>query len=120
MPGRAVWRLCRAVDPGRAPPSIRTSLSARKPQAFAQPIPQPFAARARRHRGAGELSLLRVGETVEAGGGHHRDIGGDPTSVEGDPDGPGEVLVPGLRDDHAAAGPVPPHAPRPLRTKPSR
>src|SRR5262249_49630864 len=37
-----------------------------------------------------KLSLLRVGETVEAGGGHHRDIGGDPTSVEGDPDGAGE------------------------------
>jgi len=35
--------------------------------AFPQTIPRPFAARARRHRGARKLSLLRVGETVEAG-----------------------------------------------------
>src|SRR5438034_11767829 len=62
---------------------------------------------------------MRVGETVEVGGGHHRDIGGDPTSVEGDPDGAGEVLVPGMRDDHAAAGAVPRHAAGLRRTEPS-
>ena len=54
------------------------------------------------HRRAGELSLLRVDEAVEAGRGHHRDAGGDPAAMEGDPDGAGEVLVPGLRDDHAS------------------
>jgi hypothetical protein len=47
---------------------------------------------------------------LEAGRGCHRDAGGDPAQVEGDPDGAGEVLVPGLRDDHAAASTVPRHA----------
>ena len=67
--------------------------------AFAQTVPRSSAARARGDRRAGKLSLLRVGEAVEAGRGHHRDAGGDPAAVEGDPDGAGEVLVPELRDD---------------------
>ena len=66
-----------------------------------------------------QLSLLRVGEAVEAGRGHHRDAGGDPAAVEGDPDGAGEVLVPGMRDDHAAAGAVPCDAARLRRTEPA-
>ena len=39
-----------------------------------------------------------------------------PSPVEGDPDGAREVLVPGMRDDHPAAGPVPCDAARLCRT----
>ena len=42
-----------------------------------------------------------------------------PAAVEGDPDGAGEVLLPGMREDHAAAGAVPCHAARLRRTKPA-
>ena len=63
--------------------------------------------------------LLRVGEAVEAGRGHYRDAGGDPAAVEGDSDGAGKVLVPGMREDHAAAGTVPRDAARLRRTKPA-
>ena len=87
--------------------------------AVAQAVPRSPAARARRDRRAGELSLLRLGEAVEAGRGHHRDAGGDPAPVEGDPDGAREVLVPGLRDDHAAAGAVPCDAARLCRPEPA-
>src|SRR5947208_16721427 len=75
--------------------------------------------RARRHCRAGQLSLLRVGEAVEAGRGHYRDAGGDPAAVEGDSDGTREVLVPDMRDDHAAADTVPCHSARLRRTKPA-
>ena len=68
---------------------------------------------------AGELSLLRLDEAVEAGRGHHRDAGGDPAPMEGDPDGAREVLVPGLRDDHPAAGAVPCDAARLCRPQPA-
>ncbi len=87
--------------------------------AFAQAVPRSSAARARRDRRAGELSLLRVGEAVEAGRGYHRDAGGDPAAVEGDPDGAREVLVPGVRDDQPAAGAVPCDAARLRRTEPA-
>ena len=87
--------------------------------AVAQAVPRASAARARRDRRAGELSLLRVGQAVEAGRGRHRDAGGDPAPVEGDPDGAREVLVPGLRDDHAAAGALPCHAARLCRPEPA-
>ena len=87
--------------------------------AVAQAVPRASAARARRHRRAGELPLLRLGQAVEAGRGRHRDAGGDPAPVEGDPDGAREVLVPGLRDDHAAAGAVPCDAARLCRAEPA-
>src|SRR5208283_4720987 len=74
---------------------------------FAQAIPRSSAARAHRHRRAGKLSLLRVGEAVEARRGYHRDAGGYPAAMEGDPDRAREVLVPGVREDHAAAGAFP-------------
>jgi hypothetical protein len=61
------------------------------------------APRPHRDLNPGALPLLRVDEAVEARRGHHRDAGGDPAAVEGDPDGAREVQ-PGLRDDHAAAG----------------
>ena len=38
-----------------------------------------------------------------------RDAGGDAPAMEGDPDGAGAVLLPGLRGDHPAAGAVPCH-----------
>jgi transposase InsO family protein len=72
--------------------------------AFTQAVPRSSPARAHRHRRARKLSLLRLGEAVEAGRGYHRDAGGDPAAVEGDPDGAGKVLVPGMREDHATAG----------------
>ena len=87
--------------------------------AFAQAVPRSSAARAYRHRRTRKLSLLRVDEAVEAGRGYYRDAGGDPAAVEGDPDGAGEVLVPGMREDHAAAGTVPRDAARLRRTKPA-
>ena len=71
--------------------------------AVPQAVPRSSAARARRHCRAGQLSLLRVGEAVEAGRGHYRDAGGDPAAVKGDSDGAGKVLVSGMREDHAAA-----------------
>src|SRR5262245_53432532 len=87
-----------------------------------RPSRKPFPAhlpRERRHPGAGELPVLRVEEAGEAGRGHHRDAGGDPAPVEGDPDGAREVLVPGVRDDHAAARAVPCDATRLCRPQPA-
>ena len=54
----------------------------------AQALPRSSAARARGHPGAGKLPVLRFGEAVEGGRGHHRDAGGDPAPLESDPDGP--------------------------------
>ena len=59
------------------------------------------------------LPLLRLGQAVQAGRDGHRDAGKHPAPVEGDPDGAGTVLLPGLRDDHPAAGTVPHHPARP-------
>src|SRR4029079_8655561 len=87
--------------------------------AFTEAVPRPSPARAHRHRRTRKLSLLRLGEAVEAGRGHHRDAGGDPAAVEGDPDGAGEVLVPGMRNHHAAAGTVPCDATWLRRTEPA-
>ena len=99
---------------------ITETLEVIPPQAAVpQAVPRSSAARARRHCRAGQLSLLRVGEAVEAGRGHYRDAGGDPAAVEGDSDGAGKVLVPGMREDHAAAGTVPRDAARLRRTKPA-
>jgi transposase len=43
-----------------------------------------------------------------------------PRSVEGDPDGAGEVYLPGMREDHAAAGTLPRHAAGLRRPEPAR
>src|SRR5438132_1615461 len=56
------------------------------------------------------MSLLRIGPAVEARRKRDLDAGGDPTPVQGDRHGAGEVQLPGLRGDHAAAGAVPCHA----------
>ena len=53
------------------------------------------------------LQLLRRIAAVQAWRGHHRDIGGHPKVLEGDPARPGEVLLPGLREDHPGPGTVP-------------
>ena len=79
----------------------------RAPPPVAQAVPRAPAARARRDRGAGRLRLLRLGTHREARRGRHRDAGGDPAPVEGDPDGAREVHLPGLREDQPAAGAVP-------------
>src|SRR5262249_49126020 len=75
--------------------------------AFTQAVPRSSPARAHRHCRARKLSLLRFREAVEARRGHHRDAGGDPAAVEGDPDGAGKVLVPAMREDHVTAGTLP-------------
>ena len=62
---------------------------------------------------AARRKLSKLGEDS------HRDAGGDSAPVEGDPDGAREVLVPGLRDDHAAAGAVPCDAARLRRPQPA-
>src|SRR5437762_233677 len=80
--------------------------------ARAQAVPRPPAARARRDPGAGQLSLLRLGQAIEAWRRHLRDAGGGSAAVEGDPDRAREVLLPGLRDDQPASGAVPCDAPR--------
>src|ERR1700704_1261842 len=87
--------------------------------AFTKAVPRSSPARAHRHRRTRKLSLLRLGEAVEAGRGHYRDAGGDPAAVEGDSDGTREVLVPDMRDDHAVAGAVPCHSARLRRSKPA-
>ena len=75
-----------------APGHERSVVRAQAP--VAQAVSRPSAARAHRHRRAGAVPVLRVGETVEAGRGRHRDPGSDPAAMEGGPDGAGEVLVP--------------------------
>ena len=52
--------------------------------AFTKAVPRSSPARAHRHRRTRKLSLLRLGEAVEAGRGHYRNAGGDPAAVEGD------------------------------------
>ena len=72
-----------------------------------KPLPGAPAARARRRPGADLLRGLRLGADRQAGRGRHRDAGGDPAPLEGDPDRAREVHLPGLRDDQPAAGAVP-------------
>ena len=84
----------------------------------AQAVSGPSAAGARRHRGTRALPLLRVGQAVEAGRGHHRDAGSDPAPVEGGPDRARALLVSRVRDNHAAARALPRHAPRLCRAEP--
>src|SRR6185437_1546245 len=81
------------------------------PATVAQAFRRAFAAGTGRDRGAGALPVLRIGAALQAGRGRHRDAGGDPPPLEGDPDGAGEVFLPGLRDDHSAAGALPCDAP---------
>ncbi len=82
------------------------------PAAGAQALPGAPAARARRRPGARLLRGLRLGPDRQARRGCHRDAGGDPAPLEGDPDRAGEVHLPGLREDQPAAGAVPPDAAR--------
>ena len=61
----------------------------------------------------GGTRLRKLGET------DHRDAGGDPAPVEGDPARAREDDVPGLREDQRAAGAVPRHAARLGRPEPA-
>ena len=92
-----------------------------------QPAPRPAgagtpagppAARADRPAKPDGLSLLQR-QAVQAGRGYHGDAGGRADQVEGHPDRPRVVLVPGLRNRHPAAGAVPPHRPRPGGAEPA-
>ena len=79
----------------------------RPAQAVAQALPRSSSARACGGAGTCVLRVLWIGAAVQDRGGHHRDAGGDPAPVEGDPDGAGEVHLPRLRADLPAAGAVP-------------
>ena len=82
-----------AAETAAAPDADGTVVPAQA--AFTKAVPRSSPARAHRHRRTRKLSLLRLGEAVEAGRGHYRNAGGDPAAVEGDSDGAREVLVPG-------------------------
>ena len=108
---RTSWRREKAAAQTQTVRSFERRRPSRKP--FPEHLPRERVVIAAPEK----LSLLRIDEAVEAGRGHHRDAGGDPAPVEGDPDGAREVLVPGLRDDHAAAGALPCDAARLRRAR---
>src|SRR5262245_12199594 len=64
--------------------------------------------------------MLRFVKIVEAGRGHYRNAGSDPAAMEGRADGTGEVLLPRMREDHAAASTLPCDASRFRRAQPAR
>ena len=88
----------------------RSGAGLRAPARGAQALPGAPAARAGGRPRADLLRGLRLGADRQARRGRHRDAGGDPAALEGDPDGPREVCLPGLRADQPAAGAVPPDA----------
>ena len=90
-------------------------------QAFtrARPSRKPFpdicrvsASSSRRRRPA----PAAVGQAVKLGEDRHRDAGEHSAAMEGDPDRTGEIHLPGLREDHPAAGAVPVDAARLVRS----
>src|SRR5438132_1465236 len=66
-----------------------------------------FAARAHRLSGAFGLSMLWRRDAAQDRRGRDRDAGAHSAPVESDPARTREVLLPGLRSDHPAAGTVP-------------
>ncbi len=87
-------------------------------KAFARKKPsrQPFPEHLQRERvviaAPTACRLLWRHAAEQAGRGRHRDAGGDPAPVEGDPDRAREALVPGLRDHRSGTGTLPRSAPR--------
>ena len=78
------------------------------PQAPGAPaLPRASAARAGGRAGTDGLPVLRQPAAAQAGRGRHRDAGGDPAAMEGDPACPREVHLPRLREDQPGAGAVP-------------
>ena len=77
------------------------------PPRRARHVPRPSAARARGDRSADGLRVLRRQSPAQARRGRDADAGDDAAAVEGDRDGAGEVLLPGLREDQPGAGAVP-------------
>ena len=75
----------------------------------ARHVPRASAARARGDRAADGLRLLRRRAFAQARRRRDADAGDDAASVEGHRDRAGEVLLPGLREDHASAGAIPCH-----------
>ncbi len=74
-------------------------------------LPRASAARAGDRARPDGLSVLRRQAPVQAGRGRHRDAGGDPAPVEGDPACAREVHLPGLREDQPRTGAVPLRSP---------
>jgi hypothetical protein len=62
--------------------------------AVAQTLPRPSAARTGNRAGTDGLRLLRRRAAVQAWRGRHRDVGGHPQILEGDPARPREVHLP--------------------------
>jgi hypothetical protein len=69
--------------------------------------------------GTDGLCPLRRNAAVQARRGHHRDAGGGPEILEGDPARPREVHLPGLREDQSGPGTLPRHRPRLGWTEPA-
>lgn len=91
------WRIWRRRPPRTnwLPSKLRRRRSARSSASDRRAnLPRAPTARARRDRRARELPLLRLGQAVEARRGRHRDAGGDPAPVEGDPDAETERGLP--------------------------
>ena len=89
-------------------------------EAVAQAFPGAFAARADRRSRPDRLHLLRIDPARQARRGPHRDAGGGSAAMEGSAIRPGEVHLPGLREDQPGPGAVPCAAARLRRAEPSR
>ena len=70
-------------------------------------VPGSSASRTDNCAGTCGVRLLWRIAAIQAWRGHHRDTGGHPKVLEGDPARPGEVLLPGLREDQPGTGAVP-------------
>jgi len=99
---------------GQAPGGQRRRGPLPPGQAGAWPVAGASAARAGGDPRSDRVSLLPW-QASQARRGGHRDVGGDPSAVEGDPDGAGEIHLPHLREHHPTAGAVPPDRARPRR-----
>lgn len=122
LPDRAGFRGVRGrsqrgrglCSPGCRPNQRR---NIRTQPAHTQATARSSASRTRHHLRARGLPVLWFRSSVQAGQRYHRDARGHPPPVEGGPDRQGEVLLPGLREDHSATGIVPCHAARTVRSR---
>ena len=89
----------------------------RTAQAGAPSAARASAARADRLSGAVGLPVLRRHDIAQDRRGRDRDAGARSAPVEGDPARAREVLLPGLRSDQPAAGPIAPDRARARRAR---
>ena len=110
--GRDRRRAGRGQDDERSPPSRASA----RPASRSPRICRASASSCRRPTAC---DVLRRHAPEQARRDRHRDAGGDPAPVEGDPARAREDDVPGLREDQRAAGAVPRHAARLGRPEPA-